>query len=252
VNTAATGGGFYFDKTSDGATIGRFGLLDSLGVTHGVTTLQGFDTALAASDPGAAATGFAGALGLENAAWLEQVHGTDSIIVESPGLAGPADGLMTDTRRLALVGRSADCPLVIVADTALGAVGMFHAGWRGTAGGIAKAFVRELVHRFDCDPANLAACICPSVGMCCYEVGKDVQNAAMKGLGPHTVKFFEYRKGKLHFDMQGCIRDQLLRVGLTRGNVQIAGVCTICHEDLFCSYRLHGAHAGRFQAAIAR
>jgi YfiH family protein len=244
--------GFYFDKLSDGATIGRFGVLDSLGLVHGVTTLQGFDTALAAADPASAAMRFASALGRDNAAWLEQVHGVDSIIVDSPGQAGSADGLISQTPGLTLVGRSADCPLVLVADLDGGAVGMFHAGWRGVVGGIAKGFVRKLVGRFDSAPARLAACICPSVGMCCYEVGEDVRQAAVAGLGARAVRFFEYHKGKLHFDMQSCIGDQLLRVGLVKRNLYQASVCTICHDDLFCSYRRQGGAAGRFQAAIAR
>ncbi|MBT3201496.1 MAG: polyphenol oxidase family protein [Phycisphaerales bacterium] len=243
---------FYFHKLLDGSTIGRFGVLDSLGLTHGVTTLQGFDTALALSAPGDAAMSFASVLGLESAAWLKQTHGAESIVVDSPGLAGDADGLITDTPGLALVGRSADCPLVLVADSSGGAVGMFHAGWRGVTGGMAKEFVREFVARFDVAPARLVACICPSVGMCCYEVGKDVQDSAVAEMGKRALKFFAYRQGKLHFDMQGCIGDQLLRVGLVKQNVHQAGVCTICHEDLFCSYRRQGEVAGRFQAAIAK
>jgi len=244
--------GFYFDRLPDGATIGRFGALDAPGFVHGVTTLKGFDTALAATDPRAAAESFAGVLGLDGAAWLEQVHGANIIIVDSPGTAGSADGLITESPGLALVGRSADCPLVLVADSVGSVVGMFHAGWRGATGGIATEFIRQFVGHFDSAPAGLVACICPSVGLCCYEVGQDVQDSAVAGLGAHAVKFFAYRKGKLHFDMQACICDQLLRIGLTRHNVHVAGVCTICHEDLFCSYRRQGAVAGRFLAAIAR
>ena len=244
--------GFHFEQLPDGSTLGRFGALEGSGVVHGVTTLKGFDTAQAASDPGAAATSLAGALGLGAAAWLDQVHGVRSIIVDSPGAAGSADGLITESPGLALVGRSADCPLVLVADSGGRAVGMFHAGWRGATGGMPTAFIRRFVGHFDSDPTGLRACICPSVGLCCYEVGQDVQDAAVAQLGDHAVKFFAYRKGKLHFDMQACIRDQLLRVGLTGHNVHISGVCTICHEDLFCSYRRQGAVAGRFQAAIAR
>ena len=244
--------GFYFDRLPGGATIGRFGALDALGFVHGVTTLKGFDTALAARDPSTAAEDFAGVLGLDGAAWLEQIHGVNTIIVDSSGPAGSADGLITEAPGLALVGRSADCPLVLVADSAGRAVGMFHAGWRGTTGGIAMEFIRRIIGHFDSGPAELVACICPSVGLCCYEVGQDVQDSAVAGLGAHGVKFFAYRKGKLHFDMQACICDQLLRVGLGRHNVHVAGVCTICHEDLFCSYRRQGAVAGRFLAAIAR
>ena len=244
--------GFYFDQLPDGATLGRFGALDASGLVHGVTTLKGFDTTQAATAPGAAAMSFAGVLGLDGAAWLDQVHGDRSIIVESPGAAGSGDGLITEAVGLALVGRSADCPLVLVADSGGRAVGMFHAGWRGATAGMAMEFIRRFVGYFDSDPAGLLACICPSVGLCCYEVGQDVQDSAVAGLGAQAVKFFAYRKGKLHFDMQACICDQLLRVGLARHNVHVAGVCTICHDDLFCSYRRQGAGAGRFQAAIAR
>jgi len=243
--------GFYFTRLGDDATVGRFGALDALALPHAVTTLDGFDTALAARDPAAAAGEFTAALGLEGAAWLEQAHGTRTISVDSPGPAGSGDGLITASPGLALVGRSADCPLVLVADSDGGAVGMFHAGWRGTVGGIAMEFVRSLVGRFGSNPARLVACICPSVGICCYEVGQDVQDAAAGTLGAHAVKFFAYRGGRLHFDMQSCICDQLLRVGLARRNIHVADICTICHEDLFCSYRRQGPRAGRFQAAIA-
>jgi polyphenol oxidase len=244
--------GFYFEQLPDGSTLGRFGAIEGSGVVHGVTTLKGFDTARAAASPGAAAMSFARVLSLDAAAWLDQVHGVRSIIVDSPGAAGSADGLITDTPGLVLVGRSADCPLVLVADSDGPAVGMFHAGWRGATGGMPTAFIRRFVRHFDSNPSGLRACICPSVGSCCYEVGQDVQDAAVAQLGARVVKFFAYRKGKLHFDMQACIRDQLLRVGLAGHNVHVSGVCTICHEDLFCSYRRQGAVAGRFQAAIAR
>jgi len=247
-----SGPGFYFDRLPDGAMIGRFGALDELPVAHAVSTLKGFDATLAASDPAAAAEGFARVLGVSDAAWLEQAHGISTLVVETPGPAGSGDGLITASPGLALVGRSADCPLVLVGDRDGGPIGMFHAGWRGTVGGIAMEFVRSLVGRFDSNPASLVACICPSIGICCYEVGQDVQDAAVTALGPHAAQFFAYRGGSLHFDMQSCIRDQLLRVGLSGRDIHAAGICTICHEDLFCSYRRQGIRAGRFQAAIAR
>jgi len=244
--------GFYFEQLPDGSTLGRFGALEGSGLVHGVTTLKGFDTAHAAAEPGAAAMSFAGVLGVGGAAWLDQVHGARSVIVDSPGSAGSGDGLITEAPGLALVGRSADCPLVLVADSGGGGVGMFHAGWRGATGGMATAFIRRFVGHFDSSPSGLVACICPAVGLCFFQVGQDGQDAAVAQLGAHAVKFFAYRKGKLHFDMQACIRDQLLRVGLAGHDVHVSGVCTICHEDLFCSYRRQGAVAGRFQAAIAR
>jgi YfiH family protein len=245
-------GGFHLTVSSDGATVGRFDALVELGRSHAVTTRRGFDVALAQADPGAAADALGRSLTLGGAAWLNQVHGARVIEVHSPGAAGDGDGIVTDTEALGLVGRSADCPLVLVADKAGEAVGMFHAGWRGCAGGIAGELISRLARRFGTDASGLVACICPSAGPCCYEVGRDVYEAVLTGMGAEAARLFDRRGERLYFDMAAAIRYQLIGAGVGEENVHQGDLCTMCRNDLFPSYRLEGERAGRFGAIIAK
>ncbi len=245
-------GGFHWDELAAGVTVGRFDVLHELHIPHAVTTRQGLDAALPLSDPAKAAQIFAGWLTLGGAAWMKQVHQANVMCISEPGFAGEADGMLTDQAEIGLVGRSADCPLVFLADRSSGVVGVFHAGWRGTIAGIATESVRQAVGRFGCNPQEIVACICPSAGPCCYEVGQEVQQAALAAFGTRAKKFVPMRDGKMYFDMWGAIRDQLLRVGLAGANVFSADLCTICHNNIFPSFRQEGDSAGRFQAIIAK
>src|SRR5574337_451377 len=46
-----------------------------------------------------------------------------------------------------------------------------HAGWRGTAAGIAPRAVASMKEAYGIDPAALHVAMGPSIGSCCYEVG---------------------------------------------------------------------------------
>ena len=244
--------GFHLVELPDGKTVGRFEVLERVGTPHAVTARRGFDVNLPQADPAASADGLARSLGLSGAAWLEQAHGLQVLTAGSPGLAGSGDALITDAPSLGLVGSSADCPLVLVASAAGSAVGMFHAGWRGIAAGMPGELVGSLVDRFGTDTAGIVACICPSAGPCCYEVGQDVHAAVVARLGPRAESLFAVRDDRIYFDMWSAIRAALVEAGLSDGHVHTAGVCTICHNETFPSYRTEGERAGRFQAIIAR
>ena len=151
------------------------------------------------------------------------------------------------------MGFSADCPLILAADPSGPAVGMAHASWRGTVKGIAARLIEAMGAEFGTDPAGAVACIGPAAGPCCYEVGPEVRRAADRALGPMAGRFFrEGGGGRYLFDLWAANRDQLLRAGLADCNVHTAGICTICRNDLFPSYRVEGDAAGRFVAVIGR
>ncbi len=174
------------------------------------------------------------------------------IVPAGGGHHGKGDGLAGNTPGQGLSGRSADCPLILAADAATGACGVAHASWRGTVQKIAMELVSTMARGFAADPANIVACICPSAGPCCYEVGPDVVQAALDKIGQHAERFFVRREGRTHFDLWSANVDQLVAAGLRRENVHVAGVCTMCRNDLFPSHRREGDTAGRFVAVIAR
>lgn len=193
-----------------------------------------------------------GALGLDGVAFLEQVHGGDALTCTQAGKAGTGDGLITTQSGLGVLGKSADCPIVLIAEKKGRVVGFAHASWRSTVAGIVPAVLGEIVS-LGCLAKNLVACICPSAGPECYEVGPEVRQAAVDGLGDHADAFFEPGpRGKDHFDLWSANADALIRAGLEPGSVHTAGLCTLCRNDVFPSYRREGESAGRFAAVIGK
>ena len=248
---SARSGGFSIVEARGGRKVGRFAALDEAGgFLHAVATRQGPPGA-ADEAPEAMAERAAALLGVTGAAFLVQVHGAEVLAASSPGPAGEGDGMVTDRRGLALVGFSADCPIVLAADTATGAVGMAHASWRATVRCITRKLIERMARDFGTRGRKVVACVCPSVGPCCYEVGPDVVAAAAAGIGPRAEQLFAARRGRTYFDLWAACVDQLLAARVGRANVHVAGVCTVCHNDLFPSYRAEGASCGRFWAAIA-
>ena len=123
----------------------------------------------------------------EETVFTKQVH---SALVERVGRADcgrglqreaehGVDGLVTDEPGVALTIFSADCTPVLLFDPVARAIGAAHAGWRGTAAGIAARAVEAMQREFGCRPENIRAAIGPCIGPCCFETDADVP-AAMR------------------------------------------------------------------------
>ncbi len=263
------GAGFRIQMTPTGSVadwpLGQFdGLNTCAGIVHAVTTRGGPRFPAEVATPTGAATATAAAdqvraaLGLRAIAWSQQVHGGRILEVAAGGLAGNADGLVTSTPGIGLLGRSADCPIVLVTGLATKAgaitgdrlVGMAHASWRATLQCLTGRLVRHLQERWQAAPRSLTAAICPSAGPCCYEVGEEVYVDAKSALGPTARDFFHRRDGQLFFDLWAANADQLRAAGVGSDRIHTAGLCTICHAQLFPSYRREGEAAARFAAII--
>lgn len=240
-----------------GWSVGEFpalaGLAGLAGLTHAVTTRRGPIFGPHAESPATAAAcaTLAATVGLRDAAWCRQVHGATVLVATQGGLVGEADALVTRTDGLGVIGRSADCPIVLAADPVSRVAGMAHASWRSTVQGITGRLIATMVAQGAADPARLVCAIAPSAGPCCYEVGAEVRAAALSGIGPHATGFFAARSGgPLVFDLWAANVDQLRRAGVLPANIDVAGVCTLCRNDLFPSWRREGGRAGRFASIV--
>ncbi|MBT3317829.1 polyphenol oxidase family protein [bacterium] len=222
---------------------------DNLTTVHGVTTDAGPDFK---NDSGLASRQFRDRLLLEKMAWVEQVHGGDIIIADGDGCIGKADALVTETPGQGLLVRGADCPLLLL--SAVGnngrAVGVVHASWRSTVREITRKTVALMAGEFGADPTSMDCVIVPSAGPCCYEVGADVATQATDRLGPTAEQFFRTENGKLFFDLWKANADQLHRCGVPPHRINVSGICTICCDGTYPSYRRDGINAGRFAAGI--
>lgn len=246
-------GGFAFEPGPAGWLVGRFRSLTRAGFAHLVTTRKGPDPALIRDDRAKAASDIARFMNIDGLAAANQVHGGKVRVVDGPGLAGECDGLISQRQGVGVMGLSADCPIVLVADPATRAVGMAHASWRGTVREVTRNVVTRMVS-LGADPGNLLAAIAPSAGPCCYEVGPDVLREFRSRLGPRAERFFrprEHRPGKYLLDLWAANVAQLVKSGVERSRVCVSGVCTMCRNDLLPSYRCEGKQAGRFAAALA-
>lgn len=186
----------------------------------------------------------------------EQVHGTRVAVVgaedrgrgafELRDAVPGADALVTDTPGVILFALFADCVPVYLYDPKRRAVGLAHAGWKGTAGGIARRTAEKMSEAFGSRPEDLHAAIGPSIGPCCYEVGEEVARA-LAGAGLGIVVEDAQR---LRADLWAANAAQLAEAGVPRDNIAVAGLCTRCLRDTFFSHRGHGGRTGRMAAAI--
>jgi hypothetical protein len=206
---------------------------------------------------------------------LRQVHSDIVRFVDSPAkalLAG--DGLITATPGLLLGIQTADCLPVILVDPKRRAVGVFHAGWRGTVKRIVEKGVGEMRRCFGSRPRDLKAAIGPGVRGCCYEVGEEVR-AQFESQFAYAAKLFrEVEESdpvrekypmlfltarapghsdlprKIFLDLVEANRQQLLAVGVPARSIEASPLCTSCRTDLLFSYRAEKGRTGRMMGVV--
>jgi polyphenol oxidase len=168
-----------------------------------------------------------------NLATAYQIHSAECIFAEGrSGVLGEGDALLENTPGAIVAVKTADCLPIILADERHKAVGVVHAGWRGSAAGIAQRAVKRMQERFGTRPEDLHAAIGPGIGKCCYEVGPDV-----------AARFGE--RSETHIDLVAVNRRQLLESGVRGERVYTAKVCSKCNAAEFHSFRRDGQAAGR-------
>lgn len=157
------------------------------------------------------------------------------------------DGLVTDEANLPLMIYCSDCVPLYFYDPEHHAVGLSHAGWRGTVNGMAKATIEKMQAEFNTDPAKLLAAIGPSIGPDCFEVDPPCAEEFL-ALPAHEAFVKDDGNGKFHVDLWECNRRYMLESGMQPENITVGGVCSMCESDLVFSHRVtrgkRGSNAG--------
>jgi YfiH family protein len=206
---------------------------------------------------------------------VRQIH-SDLIhcVSQVPRQPLSGDGLVTITPGILLGVLTADCLPVILVDTKRRAVGVFHAGWRGTVKRIVEKGIGEMRRHFGTKPADLKAAIGPGIRGCCYQVGPEMQAAFESQFGYADALFRETKeRDEIHekypllfltarapghselpkqifLDLAEANRRQLLDAGVLTKNIADFGLCTRCHVDAFFSHRKEKGVTGRMMAAV--
>ncbi len=193
---------------------------------------------------------------VEKLVFTKQVHGNVVRVVTEKdwgqGLNSPVptdcDGLITNVSGTVLVAFSADCTPILLWDNSTGAVGAIHAGWRGTAAGIAQVAVESMVKTFGSKPQNISAVIGPCISKCCFETHSDVPQAMVDALGDLANSAISPVGEKYMVDLKEINRIWLQKAGVTQ--VDICPDCTACQPDRFWSHRRVGDKRGSLAAMI--
>jgi len=197
---------------------------------------------------------FLGALDIDyrSVVCLRQVHG-DRVIRAGEGDRGKgalsqesaladADALITNVRGLPLAVFTADCLSIFLFDPQSLAIGIVHAGWRGTKAGIAAKTVELMKNEFSLDPKGLLAGFGPSIRKCCYSVGEEFTG--------DFGSFVSKRDGVFYLDLVRANQEQLFRAGIGPDKIGDCAICTFCSAGEFFSHRQDKQGCGRSISVI--
>ena len=159
------------------------------------------------------------------------------------------DALVTNAPNVPLLLRYADCVPIFFFDPIHRAIGVAHAGWRGTIMQVAAKTAQMMFDAFGARPRDLIACIAPSIGPCCYRVGDDVIAQVRTAFDDADDLLIAQPDGSVHFDLWQANAQQLHTLGVMQ--IEIAQICTAHHTDEFYSWRAERGKTGRFGAIIA-
>ena len=192
------------------------------------------------------------------------------------------DALITDSPGLLLAVQVADCLPILLVEPEQRVVAAIHAGWRGSAQRIVEKTVGRMQLEFGCDPRRVRAAIGPGIHACCYEIGREVEEA-FSGQFPYWEKLIRSVKpspSQVHWqqrlfsteppsaerrprpaltapesekrllDLVEANRRQLRAAGVPRGNIWVSPLCTACRTDLLFSHRAEHGYTGRMMGLI--
>jgi YfiH family protein len=204
---------------------------------------------------------------LDSWTYAEQVHGCDIRLMhdldKGKGIDSretaiqAADGFITQQSELCMAALFADCVPLYFYDPQHHAVGLSHAGWKGSVKQIAQATVTRMHDLFGSEPNEMLAAIGPSIGVCCFEVDELVMDHVWKLFGTDKDSplseiplYTEKSNGKFMLNLQEMNRQIMIKAGILPSHIEVSQWCTSCRSDLFFSHRKEKGKTGRMAAWI--
>jgi len=160
------------------------------------------------------------------------------------------DGMVTNVPGIALVTSHADCVPVYLYDPVHRAIGLSHAGWRGTVAEIAGATVSKMTEEFGSVPEEMIAMIGPCICREHFECDRDVVDAVERmSIDGSEMVYYDPVKGKYHVSLAGLNRLVLEASGIPEDRIDMQDRCTYENTELYFSHRRQGRERGG-QAAL--
>ncbi len=162
------------------------------------------------------------------------------------------DGFVTNVPGVLLVTFHADCVPLFFLDPVKKAIGLSHAGWRGTVDGMAGATIEKMREVYGSNPGDILAGIGPSIGKCCFQVDMPVVEEFREKLSfaDEFITADESQRGKFKIDLWGVNARLMTLSGVREDNISVDGTCTKCRTDLYFSHRAMGESRGQMAAFL--
>ncbi|MBE1443205.1 peptidoglycan editing factor PgeF [Paenibacillus sp. OAS669] len=207
---------------------------------------------------------------LQDSTYAEQVHGNEVQVVTSEHAGAGTlsreeaiqskDAFITNEPGIFLHALFADCVPLFFFDPVHRAVGLAHAGWKGTVLQIARKTVEAMERQYGTKAERVLAAIGPSIQACCYEVDDKVISQIQHTMdelnivnqqGDQAAPIYEIKEnGKYNLSLQQMNRQIMIKAGILPSHIEISSLCTSCRTDLFFSHRKEGGKTGRMAAWI--
>ena len=170
-----------------------------------------------------------------------QIHSdiVNKIDENNIGQKKDGDALITNIPNVPLLIFTADCVPIAIIDKKNKAIGLAHAGWRGTYDEIAKKTIEKMKENYNTNSEDLVCMIGPSIGACCYEVSKDLVEKFNMNFTNSNEKFYTIEEDRYKLDLRKVNEYILKECGVKEDNIVNLNLCTSCNSDKFHSYRKH-------------
>lgn len=160
--------------------------------------------------------------GTDNIVIPVQTHGCRIAVIDREGNVpslDDTDGIISLNSGMPIGVKTADCVPIVIYAPDIGAVGAFHAGWKGTLNGIVSHAIERLAN-IGADPALMIAAFGPCVCVRCYEVGPDLADIF------RDAGYADCVTADNHIDLEGVNYARLKKGGVRDENIIRSRWCT--------------------------
>ncbi len=162
----------------------------------------------------------------------KQVHGKKVEIINKKSIFNETDGLITESPEFILGVLTADCLPISFRSNRI--CGILHVGWRGLFKGIIEEAVEKVKFLRE-DISNLSFKIGPGIGICHFEVKKDLIKEFEKITNVGNFEDYCNRRNDKYFlDIKKIAKKKIENYNIK--SIEVSSHCTYCNNNYF-SYR---------------
>lgn len=188
------------------------------------------------------------------------VHGTDVAVVDEDYVRRSkgelvnivADGLVTNLKHRPLLAAAADCAPIMVYDPVGQAIGLFHAGRRGTEAGLATRGVQTMMREYGSRLEDFRVVVGPSIDKESYSVDRSFYDRMSARTDQNGTPYYTAEEleeifapdptdaNAVQFDNGKAIVIEMKKLGIPMENIEVSQYSTYKDNEHFSSERKEG------------